>query len=290
MALSFVKKAVGTVAPPPATQAAKPATAEVPTATATPDKPAGGVMAKVKPLAASAKPSFMKVGSQAKAAIDEADAQAERAKEEAGKLFRFWMPPGEERLITFLDGALGDDGLIDCGMFYEHRVKVAGEWTPFVCVAESEPCPLCEAGTSKQSLVGVLTCVDHSPYTIKSGSNAGKVIKNSRKLFVGTRSTIKILSKFAVKKGGLAGCTFEVSRTGDKDPGVGDQFDFQEKLTTPELMAKYAMEAKDLVPADYAHEISYRSADELIALGLGKAGKGPGFEKGVKSSSLAAEL
>ncbi len=288
MALSFIKKT--TSAPPAAVKAAPAATAKTADPDDAPPAKGTGFLGKAKPLASGAKPSFMKTGSHAKAAIDAADAKAERAKEEAGKLFRFWMPPGDERTVTFLDGQIGDDGLLDCGMFYEHRVKVAGDWTPFVCVAESEPCPLCEAGDSKQSLVGALTVCDHTPYKIQKGPNAGKVIQNSRKLFIGTRNTIKMLSKHAVKKGGLAGCTFEVTRSGDKEPGVGNQFDFVEKLSGAELVKKYGMKAEELAPADYSTEISYRTADELVALGVGKASKGPGYEKGLSSKGLANEL
>jgi hypothetical protein len=286
LALSFIKKAASAAVPAPSTvsKAAAAIAQETPA-------PKSGFLGKTKPVPTTVKPAFMKTGSNAKAAIEAADAQAERAKEEAGKLWRFWMPPGEERTITFLDGGIGDDGLLDCGMFYEHRIKVAGEWTPFVCVAENEPCPLCEAGDSKQSLVGALTICDHTPYKVQKGPNAGKIIQNSRKLFVGTRNTIKILAKQAVKKGGLAGCTFEVSRSGDKEPGVGNQFDFVEKFTTAELMAKYKMKAEELEPADYSHEITYRDADELVALGLGKASKGPGHEgKGINVKGLANEL
>ena len=283
MPLSFVKKATGSTTPAAVKAAPTPPAEEAPAAKS-------GFMGKTKPIQTTNKPSFMKTGSQAKAAIDAADAQAERAKEEAGKLWRFWMPVGDERIITFLDGSIGEDGMIDCGMWYEHRIKVNGEWTPFVCVAESEPCPLCDTGDSKQSLVGGLTCIDHTPYKVQKGPNAGKIIQNSKKLFVATRNTIKILSKHAVKKGGLTGCTFEISRTGEKDPGVGNQFDFVDKFTEAELMQKYGLKAEDVAPADYSHEITYRTAEELVALGLGKAGKGPGHEKGINTKSLAGEL
>jgi len=249
---------------------------------------------KKKPLSSKASgsvkaPSWMKTGSNAQAAMQHAEAQAEKAKEEAGKMWRFWMPPEEERKITFLDGDIGDDGMLAIPMFYEHRVKLDGKWQNFVCVAEQEPCPLCESGESKQTLVGVLTCIDHTVHKIAKGPNAGKSIQNSRKLYVVTRNTIKILSKIAIKKGGLTGCTFDVSRTGDKEPSVGNQFDFVEKLSFPALMKKYDLKAEDVSPADVGDEIIYRSAEELEQLGLGKSQPAASNSK-VSAKGLKGEL
>jgi hypothetical protein len=274
MALSFLKKAQGqSGAPAAAAQTATPATAAKSSTSPKISKP-GSVAA------------WMKTGKAAQHAIEQADAKAEAAKAEAGKMFRFWMPADDERKVTFLDGTLDADGLLDIPMWDEHRVKIAGDWENFACTANTEPCPVCNAGDSRATLVGALTVIDHSPYTIKSGPNAGKVVKNSRKLFVCTRQTIKLLNKQAAKRGGLKGCTFEISRTGDKEPGVGNQFEFVEKH---EDMAAFAaglgLKLEEVQPADYANEITYRTADELLKLGIGKAFKaGVGAEKGVKTA------
>ena len=53
---------------------------------------------------------------------------------------------------------------------------------------------------------------------MQKGPNKGKVIKNTRKLFIAKNQTIKMLTKLAAKRGGLQGCTFDVARTGDKEP------------------------------------------------------------------------
>ena len=240
--------------------------------------------------AAGKLPGFFKHGQAAKAAIEHADAKAEAAKAEAGKLWRFWMPAGEDRTITFLDGELDAEGMLDVPMWYEHRLKVAGDWQTFVCVADQEPCPICEAGESKQLLVGVMTICDHTPHTVKSGQNAGKVIQHSRKLFVCTRQTIKMLAKQAKVTGGLAGCTFEVNRTGDKEPSVGNQFIYQGKHTLAEIAEECGLKIEDVQPADYTTEIVYRTADELVKLGVGKAIKGIGHEKPVDTAALKNQL
>ena len=234
--------------------------------------------------------SWMKTGKAGHQAIEHADAMAEKAREEAGHLWRFWMPPDDERLVSFLDGSLDSDGLLDVPMFHEHRLKINGDFQNYVCTADQEPCPICEAGDSKAMLVGVFTVIDHTPYKVKSGPNAGKTIQHSRKLFVATRQTIKKLTPKGVKQGGLAGVTFTIRRTGDKEPGVGSDFEFEQKRSLAEIAKACNLKLEDVQPANYAEEIAYRTAAELVALGVGKAIKGIGHEAGVDTMALHIEL
>jgi hypothetical protein len=254
------------------------------------------------PKAKSAAPKgngmgFMKKGAAAKEAYQHEEAKAEAAKAEQGKLWRFWMPDdGEDRKITFLDGDVDSDGMLDIPMFYEHTIKLNGEFKQFVCTEKNgddnaEPCPICAKNEKEfnPALVGVMTVIDHTPHKIKSGPNAGKVIKNTRKLFVAKKNSIKLLTKLAIKRGGLAGCTFDVSRSGDKSPGVGNQFDFVEKFDDlSSIMEQYGLKEEEVMPANYEDEIPYRTADELVALGAGKAFGGIGMEKGVSEGSKKA--
>ena len=236
--------------------------------------------------------SWMKTGAAAKKALVEEEARAEKNKAEQGKLWRYWMPEDSDRKITFLDGDLDDEGMLDIPMFHEHFVKVNGSSENYVCTMEQEGfCPLCNTGDSKPALVGIMTVVDHTPYKVKTGANAGKVYKDRKKLFVAKKQTVRMLSKLAVKRDGLRGCTFDVSRTGDKSAGVGNQFDFDCKSTVAELMAAYSIEADALEPADYDAEVTYRTSEELADLGLGAGPSGPGFENsGVTKKNLDDEL
>jgi hypothetical protein len=142
----------------------------------------------------------------------------------------------------------------------------------------------------------VFTVIDHRPHTIQSGQNQGKVIQNTRKLFVAKATTRKLLAKLAGKRGGLTGCTFDVSRTSDKAAAVGDQFDFVTKATSyEEIAAKYDLKPEDVKPADYGEEIKYIAPEELIALGVGKAPAGIGYQKtgatsGFNKSQIADQL
>jgi len=248
MALSFMKKAASA----PGTSAAQ--------------------LSKPKP--ASAPISFLKKGASAKAALDQAEAAAEMAKAEAGKMWRFYMKEGEDRRITFLDGDINEEGMVDAATFWEHVVPMNGGYANFVCTAEqdpSQPCPLCAMG-NKPRLVGALTIIDHTDYKIKNGPKAGEILKNQRKLFVATRQSLALLKKLAEKRGGLAGCTFDVTRIGDKSANTGTQFEFVEKFDSgQELCEKYGLAEEDVHPANYEEEIVYRSPEELIELGLGKA-------------------
>ncbi|CAA2141444.1 hypothetical protein [Hyphomicrobium sp. ghe19] len=236
---------------------------------------------------------FLKKGAAAKEAFSNEEAKAEMAKAELGKMWRFRMQDGQDRRITFLDGDLDAEGMLDVNMFYEHTIRINGNWQNFICTAEtdtSQPCPLCESG-DRPSFVAVMTVIDHSEHTIEKGPNAGKVIKNQRRLFVCKRNTIKQLTKLAAKRGGLAGCTFDVSRTGEKEPAVGNQFDFVEKFESyDEIAAKYGLELDDVQPANYAEELKYRSPEELIELGVGKAIKSAIGAKSSSTGKLADHL
>ena len=237
--------------------------------------------------------SFLKKGKAAHSAFQEEEAKAEMAREQAGKLWRFYCKPDETATITFLDGELDDEGLLDIPMFREHRLQIAGKWDEFVCTDDNEPCPICQRGDNKPTLVGVMTILDHRPYEIKSGPNAGNTIQHRPKLFVAKRQTIKQLTKIAQKRGGLTGCTFEVTRTADKSPAVGDMLDFVEKNTLQDLQdefGKFQPEGHTVAPADYEKEIVYRTAAELIELGVGVKVTSVGGEKGPSQQELADQL
>lgn len=248
-------------APAPAAEAPEPSPAPAPKATA-------------QAAATTTKPklSFIKRGAEAKAAMAQEERKVELRK---NQLYRFWLPSDASTSITFLDGQLSD-GILDIPYFHEHQVQLNGSWKNwFICTQDEEPCPICEGGLSA-SYVGIFTIIDHSKYT---SSRDNKVHKDEPKLFVAKRDTIKLLQLAAQKRGGLRGCTFDVSRVGEKAPGVGSAFDFTEKLTEQQLVAKYKERAK---PVDYDKYLAatYQSADELRKLGFGVMGKPVGGEDG----------
>ena len=206
----------------------------------------------------------------------------EKAAEQRGKdaVFRYWMEDEEQCEITFLDGDLNDEGLLDVPMYYEHQLKLNGKWgNYFVCIAsEDQICPICLDGDNRY-LAAVMTVIDHRDHEYK-----GKHYKDQKRLFVAKRHTIKTLQIIATKRGGLAGCRFDVARTGDKAANVGSLFDFTEKTDVKELMKKYKVE-----PFDYAKILPYHDADSLRELGIGSAVSGASTEGKQQETTAAGD-
>ena len=210
--------------------------------------------------------SFLKRGAEAHKAIKKDMKEAEISAS-LGGVQGFWLKEGEDRPITFLDGNLTADGLLDTSSFNQHQVKMNGKFrNHFVCVEEDEPCPLCQMG-NYATLVSLFTIIDHTPYTDRNG----KVHVHERKLFVAKRETMTRLQKLATRHGGLTGWTVNVNRIGDKSPEVGTDFDFLEEQDLSELAAVLKLPPEGIVPYDYSKEIKYLSADELRELGFGTA-------------------
>jgi len=226
--------------------------------------------------------SWMKKGVESAKAVEKADQEAALKQQQNSKMWRFWLNKGEEARVTFIDGNLTKEGVLDIMTFREHQIFMNGSWNNhFVCTQDVEPCPICEGSPGTQgdtpSLVGVLTIIDHR--TVKSNDGT-KTYKDQQRLFVAKRDTIKLLQNIAVKRGGLAGATFDIMRQGDRSASVGSNFDFIEKNDIEALRAQYTKEIleKDgktkktvtaFLAANYEEEIIYRSAVDLRGLGFG---------------------
>jgi hypothetical protein len=230
--------------------------------------------------------SFLKTGAESAALAKQEAAEAQKRKEETGKLWRFFLGDNEDAKITFVDGELGEEGYLNPPRFYEHTVFYNGKYENFICPEKTNPgakdaCPNCEAG-DRASLVAVFTIIDHRTFQSKDKT---KTYSNTRKLFVAKPQTFELLNKLAMKRGGLVGCTFDVSRAGDKAPAVGSMFDFVEKHDIVSLQTMFMVEKTDpktnkvttvtnFLAADYENELIYRTGDELRKLGLGKPSNG----------------
>lgn len=251
---------------------------------AAPTQVGGGLKPVVKvtaavgiPPAKSAGLSFIKKGAAAVQTMAQEDVKAEARSKD--NVFGFWLPNGGAAAATFLDGEL-KEGMLDIPFFHQHSVFMNGSYNNhFICTVDEEPCPICEGGDNA-SFVGVLTVIDHSEYTSKKD---GKVYKDNIRKFVAKRNTIKTLLTMAKKRGGLAGCTFDISRTGDKEPGVGNVFDFTEKRDLKALKALYETKDRLIAPLDYNKMLAsmYHSAADLRKLGFGSQAPAIGTEQGV---------
>lgn len=224
--------------------------------------------------------SFLKRGAESAKLAAKAAAENEQRQSEKGKLFRFWMKEKEEARITFVDGELATEGPLagypDPPRYYEHNLFLNGSWNNFVVCPEKtnpdsgEKCPYCEAG-ERPALVALFTVIDHRTILSKDKS---RTYKDTKKLLVAKPQTYEILTKHAIKRKGLAGCTFDASRVGDKSAAVGSMFDFIEKNPIEELQKLYVIEKVDpktnqkvkvtnFTPADYDKEITFKSGEDL---------------------------
>ena len=137
-------------------------------------------------------------------------AEQEVRREAQRRLHRFRIDVNEPARITFLDGALDEDGLLAVPSLYEHSVQLAGRWATFVCVGGgAEPCPICDSGRPP-ALVAAFTVIDHRPYTIRRGPRAGTVVVDQRKLFVAKKGTLARLQVKATALKGIDGVTMAV--------------------------------------------------------------------------------
>lgn len=228
--------------------------------------------------------SFLKKGAAAKTVIEQEEVKAEARQAQMGKAFRFRIKyegkKTEEVTITFLDGELDEEGMLDIPYAREHTVKINGRFENVICTEDHDGyCPICATG-DEPALVGYLSVVDHTPYTLKNGT----VREMTRKLFVAKKATIQLLTNQASKRGGLTGCTYTVMRTGEREAAVGNQYDFVQKDELADLikMAESEDAEEIFTPLDYEEELEFRTADELVELGFGPAQSGPGTEKGMK--------
>lgn len=248
------------------------------------------------------KPGFMMRGKAARQEREKAEKRAKERRERAASAYRFWIGKDDdgERRITFLDGDLDDDGMLDIPYLYEHNVPYEGRFSDFRCTkAVDGECPLCEAG-DEPSYVGVLTVLDMcdgeegrpDPWE----DSDGKEHFYRRRLYVAKLQTLKKLQRYADKHDGLAGCTFDVSRDGKQSARVGSNFDFVEKEDLEDIAGDLE-KPEHADPADYENEpeLEYKSPEELLELGLGEKGevvgaRGSKSRKGRKRRAIDDEM
>ena len=217
--------------------------------------------------------NFLQGGDAVAAAFDQ---QAKAQNQEY--IPRFWIKKGEQKTITFVDGGLNANGLLDIPFARrEHNIQLNGRWgNHYACtkqdVTKDTPCPLC-AADNKAALVAYLTIIDHTAFQTKDNQTR----QNERKLFAFKRMTLEKLQYKAANAGGLAGKTFSVMRLNvDKSCGVGDEFDFKGDYGRDTIIQRCGLKPqgdnsdnKVYAPYNYAEMLKYHTAEELLAMGLG---------------------
>lgn len=240
-------------------------------APATPKKPVAAAAAQA---AAPAKAfSFLKRGQEAKELLAKEEAIAEQKTKDRVRMF--YLKDGVQTVGTFLDGEVAD-GALDIPYLYVHTsVFLNGSYNNhFICTAEQEPCPLCEGGLTP-SYVGLLTLLDHGPEAkgYPNKKEPSKPFKDQISLVMAKRNSCKLLLQIAIKRKGLTGCTFDISRTGDKEASIGNVFDFTAKNSMADLAKEFGTKDKVIAPLNYDQVMQslYVPADQLRKLGFGSS-------------------
>lgn len=145
---------------------------------------------------------------------------------------RFFIKPGEEAKIVFLDS--------DPFFCYVHQFKHNGKWNNFAtCVKDVSPCPLCDANMFP-TWTAHYTIIDTREYEYN-----GKIYKNTKKIFPAKGNAIQILADLQAKYKNLAGCVFVVKRYGDKEVNTGEHFEYVGRIKNLSKITK------DPTPVDY---------------------------------------
>lgn len=238
-----------------------------------------------KPKTKAKKGSFLMKGSAAKDALKvEQEAAAVRQAQRDNDTFRFYVKPKSERRVTFLDGALDEDGDLDTVCFYEHSINNPKERYPkYPCIndpANGIECPICESG-SNAYFATVFTVIIHEEWESKKD----KVTHECKKqLFVAKQGAADKLRKYAKKHGGLQGVTFDISRTNEDAWNVGDDFDFLQKDSMEDIAL--AFPETDCTAFDYDEVIPVYDSDELVGMGFGSDTSAVGGEEAAGEDEL----
>jgi len=175
--------------------------------------------------------------------------EADKAASSSAVFKRFFLKPGEERQIVFLDE--------EPFVFWEHNVMIDGDWRNFVtCLAGMEQCPCCERGISRY-FIGAYSIIDMTGWTDRDG----KQHKNEKRLLLAKRDNIKRLKRAKDRYSGLTKAVFSVYRTSPKAFVIGDDWNFIRKME--DIKAELGI---DPTPYDYEEEFQPKTREAIIAL------------------------
>lgn len=180
------------------------------------------------------------------AAHDAMDQDEKRRAENQNRIFRWFIHKdniGKDYRITFLDDLKHPAGYDSPFVFQEHVLWSRGKQPMyFTCIdglahpetGKKQICPLCEMKDEDPPyLASAYTIVAHDEFT--STKKGGQTYKNEIRLFVCKPSVAKTLRKYASKRQGLRGCTYDISRVVDTSASTGDSFDFDTKRNDKEF-------------------------------------------------------
>jgi hypothetical protein len=183
------------------------------------------------------------------------DHAAQVAKERAAS--RFWLKPGEEAVIIFLD--------TNPFFIYEHNLKLGGKYgNYFSCRKQMGICPIEHTDSNlKPTYTGYLSIIDRREYTVE---RQGKVEnrKDTRKLIPIKGTAIMVVEDLIKKHGDLTGRAFIVKRYTKDDPNCGIAFELVGKKI--DLVKNFGRDGS--APFDYMKVLKPPTDEELSVLGF----------------------
>jgi hypothetical protein len=148
---------------------------------------------------------------------------------------RLWLKKGETSQVVILDEKLSFGRR-------EHSVKQAdGHFAPEPCIADHEPCPLCEMTDTPMIYdVILLSCLDLREYTNKEG----KVVKYTKKVIPIKKNDLPAYIGLAQVHGSLRGLLLNVTRgEGEKSSAIGAPT-YVASLDENDLLDEFGHEAR----------------------------------------------
>lgn len=173
-------------------------------------------------------------GARDKAAHEQEEVQKRRdaRQKEFDGPKRLYLKPGETREICIVDEA--PDFFMFEHQIYNGKKPNLPYYSYCGCVKEYETCPACaKHGDSNFNLY--LTVIDFAEYTNK----AGEVVEFSKKLMVVKSGSQRKFIRRHEKSGSLRGQCVTLTRDGDKDPVIGNDIEWDDKMDEGELNEAY---------------------------------------------------
>lgn len=200
--------------------------------------------------------SWYKKGSEAKQALDKAEALSKMLKEKS--VPRFWLKPDTQADIVFID----DDGFW-CEV---HTIKQGNQFIKATCSAGIRPCPLCLIDKNRPAGIVFFTVIDLRPYEKKDGTQ----VKYSKILLPARRTLAKQIFEFKEKYGSLRGLRFTLKRYTDKDASCGIIVGEAHRHPNGKIkIYDLTKLGKDFaIPYDYEKVLAPLTEEELKAFGI----------------------
>ena len=189
-----------------------------------------------------------------------------------GGSWRFYIKPGQEAKIAFLDGDNSEEEPVL--NYREHQYDQSGVNAPMyaTCVGAAQGCMFCKAGLRAYEAWPFTILVIEPVYKDRDGNEH----PFQRKLMVAKKEIMQRILRFMQQREGLTGTVWTLYRSTKKAYTIGDDWQFQEKIgkseASPEerrkaMAAKFEIEEDKCERIDYVDELKPKSEDELLAEG-----------------------